>query len=165
MAMIASSHQHTPTTRTGRLRVLAIASGGGHWVQLLRLRPALAEHEVTYVSVDKCYRSDISPAKFRVVNDATRRNKIGLVLLAIRVAWILARVRPDTIVTTGAAPGYFAVRLGKLFGMKTIWIDSIANVERLSLSGRQVEPYADLWLTQWSHLAGVGGPRYAGAML
>lgn len=165
MAMIASSHQRTRTARTGRLRVLAIASGGGHWVQLLRLRPALAEHEVTYVSVDKCYRSDISPAKLRVVNDATRRHKIGLVLLAIRVAWILARVRPDTIVTTGAAPGYFAVRLGKLFGMKTIWIDSIANVERLSLSGRQAEPYADLWLTQWSHLAGVGGPRYAGAML
>ena len=165
MATIASSDQRTRTARAGRLRVLAIASGGGHWVQLLRLRPALAEHDVTYVSVDKCYRSDISPAKFRVVNDATRRNKIGLVFLAIRVAWILARVRPDTIVTTGAAPGYFAVRLGKLFGMKTIWIDSIANVERLSLSGRQVEPYADLLLTQWSHLAGVGGPRYAGAML
>ena len=164
MAMVATEHQPA-LPRDGRSRILAVASGGGHWVQLLRLRPALAEHDVTYVSVDKRYRSDISPAQFRVVNDATRQDWVALAFLACRLLWILARVRPDTIVTTGAAPGYLAVRLGKLLGMRTIWIDSIANVEQLSLSGRQVGPYADLWLTQWSHLAGVSGPNFAGAVL
>ena len=164
MAMAATEHQRA-LPRGGRSRILAVASGGGHWVQLLRLRPALAEHEVTYVSVDKRYRGDISPAQFRAVNDATRKDWIALGFLAIRLLWILVRVRPDAIVTTGAAPGYFAVRLGKLLGARTIWIDSIANVEQLSLSGRHVGPYADLWLTQWSHLAGVGGPHFAGAVL
>jgi hypothetical protein len=30
-------------------KVLAVASGGGHWVQLLRLQPAFVHHKVTYV--------------------------------------------------------------------------------------------------------------------
>ena len=104
MAMVANRHQRA-ISHHGRSRILAVASGGGHWVQLLRLRPALAEHDVTYVSVDKCYRSDISPATFYVVNDATRKNRVGLLFLAVRLLWILVRTRPDTIVTTGAAPG------------------------------------------------------------
>ena len=164
MAMAGTEYQRALPCG-GRARILAVASGGGHWVQLLRLRPALAEHDVTYVSVDKRYRSDISPAQFHVVNDATRKDWIALGLLVVRLLWILVRVRPDTILTTGAAPDYFAVRLGRLLGVRTIWIDSIANVEQLSLSGQQVGPYADLWLTQWSHLTGVGGPHFAGAVL
>jgi len=36
------------------------------------------------------------------------------------------------IVSTGAAPGYFAIVLGRLFGARTIWIDSMANIENLS---------------------------------
>ena len=42
---------------------------------------------------------------------------------------LLLRHRPDVIVTTGAAPGYFALRFGKLLGARTIWIDSMANAE------------------------------------
>ena len=35
-----------------RKRVLAVASAGGHWVQLMRLRPAFGEDDVTYVTVN-----------------------------------------------------------------------------------------------------------------
>jgi hypothetical protein len=69
------------------------------------------------------------------------------------------------IITTGAAPGYFALRVGKLFGARTIWIDSMANAETLSKSGQEVGKYADLWLTQWEHLARPQGPHYLGAVL
>jgi hypothetical protein len=64
----------------------------------------------------------------------------------------MAKVRPHVVVTTGAAPGLVAIGVGKLFGAKTVWIDSLANSEVLSLSGRIAEKYADLWLTQWPHL-------------
>jgi hypothetical protein len=43
--------------------------------------------------------------------------------------------------------------LGKMSGAKVVWIDSITNTERLSLSGRLVRPFADLLLTQWQELA------------
>jgi hypothetical protein len=40
----------------------------------------------------------------------------------------------------------------KLAGARTVWIDSIANSEKLSLSGRLVRKHVDLCLTQWPHL-------------
>jgi hypothetical protein len=74
-------------------------------------------------------------------------------------------VRPHVVVSTGAAPGYFALRLGRWFGARTVWIDSIANVEQLSMTGTLVRRFADRWLTQWPHLAQSGGPEFAGAVL
>lgn len=146
-------------------RILAISSGGGHWVQLLRLRPAFAGCRVAYVTVRESYRADIGDAPLYVINDATRWNKLGLAKMAFRLAWVLLRERPDVIVSTGAAPGYFAVRLGRLLGARTVWIDSIANVEEISMATRMVGRYADLWLTQWAHLARPEGPRFEGAVL
>jgi UDP-N-acetylglucosamine:LPS N-acetylglucosamine transferase len=147
------------------MKILAIASGGGHWVQLLRLRPALAGAELSYVTVSRRYRADVGHARFHVVNDATRWNPLGLLLLAARLTWIILRERPDVIVTTGAAPGYLGLRIGRRLGARTIWLDSIANTERLSLSGAKVRPWADLWLTQWPALASDHGPIHAGAVL
>jgi len=146
-------------------RILAVSSGGGHWVQLGRLRPAFDGHHVTFVTVDPLYASDVPGARFHVVNDATRWNKLGLVLLALRITLILLRTRPDVVLSTGAAPGYLALRIGKLLGRRTIWVDSVANVEELSLSGRRVGKHADLWLTQWPHLERPAGPRYMGSVL
>jgi UDP-N-acetylglucosamine:LPS N-acetylglucosamine transferase len=148
-----------------RCRVLAVASSGGHWVQLLRIAPALAECEVTFVTVIEAYRSQVPGHKFICVGDATLWNKFGLVKLAMRMAWVIGTERPDVVISTGAAPGYFALMFGRLFGAKTIWLDSITNVERMSLSGARVGRYAHLWLTQWEHLAQADGPRYGGAVL
>jgi hypothetical protein len=50
-------------------------------------------------------------------------------------------------------------------GSKTIWIDSIANVESMSMTGQKVGRFADMWLTQWPHLARPEGPFYVGAVL
>ena len=146
-------------------RILAIASGGGHWVQLLRLRPAWKGARVTYVSVRKAYASDVPGERFMAINDATRWDKVGLIKMAIRLAWIMVRVRPNVVVSTGAAPGYFAIRLGKILGARTIWLDSIANVEEISMTGTLVKDHATLWLTQWPHLAAAEGPQCHGSVL
>lgn len=153
-------------TETRKKKVVALSSGGGHWVQLLRLRPAFADCDVTYVTVRPGYRSDVGPdARFRVIPDANRSSKVRLMIAAINVFWILLSERPDVVISTGAAPGYFAVRFGRLLGIRTIWLDSIANAQELSLSGKQAGKFADLWLTQWSHLAGETGPYYKGNVL
>lgn len=156
-------------------RVMAVASGGGHWVQLSRLRPAWDGCEVIYVTTDPASRAGVMadaaargqrPPRFRTIVEANRWQKARLVRQLLQIAWIVLRARPDAIVTTGAAPGYFALRVGRLIGARTVWIDSIANADEVSLSGRQAGPHADLWLTQWPHLAGGGdGPDYRGAVL
>ncbi len=118
-----------------------------------------------YVTTLPGYREEVAPALFHVVRDGSRWDKIGLIIQALQLLVIMIKVRPDVVITTGASPGYFAVRFGKWLGARTIWIDSIANVEELSLSGREAGKYVDLWLTQWPHLAGRDGPQYTGAVL
>ncbi|MGD9420531.1 MAG: UDP-N-acetylglucosamine--LPS N-acetylglucosamine transferase [Verrucomicrobiota bacterium JB025] len=146
-------------------RILAISSGGGHWVQLLRLRPAFAGAEVTYATVRPGYRDDVDGCDFVLVPDSNRWNKLALLKSALGILVLVFRLRPDVVVTTGAAPGFFAVRFGKWLGSRVIWVDSVANAEELSMSGRKAGAFVDLWLTQWPHLARDGGPRYMGRVL
>lgn len=151
--------------KANRRKVLAVASRGGHWVQLLRLREAFQDQDVVFVTTVPDYRVMIGNARFRVVCEANRDRKFRMVLLAIQILWVLVRERPDAVVTTGAAPGYFAIRFAKWFGARTLWIDSIANAEELSMSGRLAAHHADLVLTQWSHLARPGVAEFHGAVI
>ncbi len=158
-------------------KILAIASGGGHWVQLRRMRSAWEGCETVWVTTHPGYRAEVTEdrgsdgtpdgtrPRFHAVADANRWQKARLLRQLGQIARILVRERPDVVVTTGAAPGYFAVRIGRLLGARTVWVDSIANAEELSLSGRKAGRHVDLWLTQWPHLARDGGPEYRGAVL
>lgn len=146
-------------------RVLAVASGGGHWVQLLRLRPAFEGCDVTFVTVQPSYAAQVLGARFYSVTDATRWSRWDMIKMSLQVSWITIRERPNVVITTGAAPGVVALRVGKWLGARTIWLDSIANVEQMSLSGNKVRGFADLWLTQWPHLSKDDGPAYKGGVI
>lgn len=148
-----------------KIKVLALSSAGGHWVQLMRLKPAFEGFDVTYVTVNPGYQVDVGDAKFRVIPDGNRWDKIALFRSMLGSIWLLLRERPDVVISTGAAPGYFAIRVARLLRIRTIWVDSVANAETLSLSGQKVGRYADLWLTQWAHLAREEGPHYRGSVL
>lgn len=145
-------------------RLLAVASGGGHWIQLRRVVDSLQNVEKVFVTTLDGLCDDPRQRAY-VICDANRARKLRVIWSALQLAAILAYVRPHFVLTTGAAPGLLAIRLGKLMGAKTIWIDSIANGDELSLSGGMAGPYADLWLTQWEHLAKPEGPHYRGAVL
>lgn len=155
-------------------RVLAISSTGGHWVQLLRMAPAWDGCEVHYATSTPDFAGRVAAMAeqrgqqqpgYHVFTDANRWQKLRLVRQILDVALILWRVRPDVIVSTGASVGYFAMRLGRLMGARTCWVDSIANAAELSMSGRMAGPYADLWLTQWPELSTADGPAFRGAVV
>jgi UDP-N-acetylglucosamine 2-epimerase (non-hydrolysing) len=154
-----------PRLKENRKKLLAVASGGGHWVELLRLGRAWIDFETVFVTVNPAYGADVPGRKFYSICDATRETRIRLARATLKLLWIICTERPDVIISTGAAPGYIALRIGKLIGAKTVWLDSIANAEELSLSGAMAGRYADLWLTQWAHLAGENGPYFRGAVL
>lgn len=148
-----------------RKKVLAISSGGGHWVELLRLRPAFDGHFVVYATVSEAYRSQIGDAPMHVIRDVTRWDRVGLARTSLQVLKLLLTERPDVVISTGALPGFFGVLFARRLGIQTIWVDSLANVEELSMSGQKIGRHADLWLTQWPELARPGGPVYAGTVL
>jgi hypothetical protein len=148
-----------------RKKILAIASGGGHWVQLLRLRPAFEGCDVVFATVREGYRGDVGGAEFRVIPDSNRWNKLALLRCALGVMWLVLRERPDVVISTGAAPGFFGVRFGKWFGARVVWVDSVANAEELSMSGQKAGDFVDLWVTQWQHLAAADGPKFFGSVI
>lgn len=153
------------STQLRRNKVMVVASGGGHWTQMLRLRPAFEDLGAFFVGVKPMYQADVAPADFYAVRDVSRLQKWAIFATAAKLLWIILKHRPRVIVTTGSAPGLIALQLGRIVGARGVWIDSVANVEELSMSGQRAGAVADLWLTQWEHLARPGGPRYEGRVL
>ena len=145
-------------------RILAVASGGGHWHQLMAMRPAFEGHEVTYVTTldGLPEQSGLSGV---IVPDCNRNEKAAMLRTGAALARLVWRVRPQAVISTGALPGVMALGLGKAAGARTVWIDSVANAEEMSMSGRLARRVADLWLTQWAHVAEAAGAEYAGSVL
>jgi UDP-N-acetylglucosamine:LPS N-acetylglucosamine transferase len=120
------------------LKVCLAASAGGHLSQLRKLGES---------------------SKVYVVGECNREHPLRVVRVLWRCVQVIRRERPDVVISTGAAPACLVALLGRLWGARLVWVDSITNVERLSLSGRLVRPFADLFLVQWPDLA----ERYRGA--
>jgi len=146
-------------------RILAVASGGGHWVQLLRMMPAFEGNELVFASTMPSLRGEVADHRFYNVPDANRRRPITMLRLMAKMLWIVAKERPDYVISTGAAPGYMSILFGRLLGAQTIWVDSIANVEELSMSGKMAGSFVTVWLTQWPHLQTPEGPACYGGVL
>jgi UDP-N-acetylglucosamine:LPS N-acetylglucosamine transferase len=134
-------------------RVLAIASGGGHFIQLMRLSPAWDGHQVSIATVDPSSRALVGDAPFFSFRDVSRADWWRVPLATLDIARILIAVRPQVIITTGALPGLIAATLARPFGAKCLWVDSIANSEVLSGSGAQAGRICHKVVTQWPHLA------------
>ena len=145
---------------------MVATSAGGHWVQMRRLLPAFEGLEVVYAGVGTALDADLRPARYYRIRNVSRRDPLGFAVIFWQLARVMRRERPDVVVTTGAAPGLMALLVGKLVaGSRTVWIDSIASVETMSLSGRLARHVADAWLVQWEHLARPDGPEFWGAVL
>jgi UDP-N-acetylglucosamine:LPS N-acetylglucosamine transferase len=145
--------------------VLAVASGGGHWVQMLRLAPAFRGADVHFATTDHSAAAQVAPAPLHVYPDANKDTPLRLALCALRLAWLVARIRPDVVISTGAAGGFLAIRLARLIGARTMFIDSIANARELSISARLALGVADRVLSQWPRVADLTGAEYRGAVI
>lgn len=150
-------------------KVLAIASPGGHWIQLNKVcNPLEDRFNVVYVTPGAQYSSASTlESKPRTLNisDASATSKLNLIPLAFQLVWIFIKERPTAIISTGAAPGAIAFLLAKFLPIKTIWVDSIANTAEISRSGRMVMNHANLVMTQWEPLSNGENIIYKGSIL
>jgi UDP-N-acetylglucosamine:LPS N-acetylglucosamine transferase len=145
-------------------KILLVCSNGGHYVQLSLLASAFSEHDAVW-AVSGADALLVRKDGYHLI-EANKTTPIKVIGLAFQIARILMTERPTIVVSTGAAPGLLAVALNRLVGAKakTIWIDSIANSARLSLSGRIARHFASETLTQWRHLE-TSSVHYWGAVL
>lgn len=148
------------------MKILAVASGGGHWIQLNRLRPAFEGAEIVFVTTDAHLADMVHGARCITLLDVTRKDTYKILFASLQATWIVLSERPSVIVTTGAMPGLLLLVLGKcLCNAKTIWIDSIANTKKLSGSGRLVKRFADVRVSQWETVAKEEKIEYWGKVI
>lgn len=146
-------------------KLLAVASNGGHLVQLLRLAPAFSDYQLILVSTAPDAPPDIAPARYYCVQDSNFQQKGRLLYTALQTARIVFAERPRAVISTGAAPGLLALAWARLLGRRLIWIDSIANTEQLSLAGRVARRLTPHCFTQWAHLCDREGVDCIGTVI
>lgn len=146
-------------------RVLAVASAGGHFQQLMALRPGYAHHDVHYMTTLDGLAAQFDAAPQITVPDCNADTKLAALQCAVVIFWHMVRIRPQRVISTGALPGLIAILWGRVFFARTLWVDSVANAETLSASGKLARRLAHETLSQWPEVAKATGTRYEGSIL
>jgi UDP-N-acetylglucosamine:LPS N-acetylglucosamine transferase len=153
--------------KSKELRFCLVASAGGHISQLLKIADSWKDYETFCITTTHLVRQKLQDhGKVYVVGECNREHPFRVAIVLARCIYAILRERPKVVISTGAAAGCMACFLGKLLGAKVVWVDSITNVERISLSGRMVRYIADLFLVQWPELAErYHNVEYVGAVI
>lgn len=131
----------------------------------MMLRPAFSRFKVIYATTDVRQGENAGLDNIMALRDYNQSEPLKLLIGLVETFNLVRKVRPSVVISTGAAPGLLCMLWGRLLGAKVIWIDSIANSEKLSLSGRIARRLAVKVVTQWEHLASDERVEYWGSVL
>ena len=121
--------------------------------------------EVTYATTDVRLAKVNGISDCRALRDYNQTQPLDVIRGLLETRRLVKAVSPDIVISTGAAPGLLCLLWAKRSGARTIWLDSIANAEQMSLSGRLAGLFSDVVLTQWQHLAEGKRIKYWGSVL
>ncbi len=149
------------------MKIAIVCSHGGHLTETLQILDAFEGHEIffcTYRSARDEYIQSIAPAYFTDNIGYSLGRMIKAFFWALK---ILRKEKPHVILSTGAEIAVPFFYLGKLMGMRTIFIESWCRVESRSLTGKLVYPVADAYWVQWPEQLEACGPKaeYMGAVI
>ncbi len=136
------------------LKICLAASAGGHLTQLLKIADSWNEYDTFFITTSTIVKNKLKDYRnVYITGECNRQHPLKSFRVFAHCFKIILAERPDVVISTGAAVGCIACFLGKLFGARIVWIDSITNAEQLSLSGRLIRPVANLFLAQWQQFA------------
>jgi len=136
-------------------KIAFIASSGGHLEEISRMKHIEDSYDCFLVTEKSEFRIKNFCKKQYYVPQMNRREYsflpkiLWLFLYAVR---LLYKEKPEFIITTGALIAYPFCVVGKLLGIKIIYIESFARVNCPSLTGRLLYNFADLFVVQWEDM-------------
>lgn len=138
------------------MKICLACSSGGHLTHLYMLKPFWQEKERFWVTFDKeDAKSLLSSERIIPCYYPTNRSLKAL-LINTKLAWkVLREERPDLIISSGAAISVPFFYIGKLLGIKTMYIEIFDRINSPTLSGRLVYPVADRFIVQWEEMKQV----------
>lgn len=132
------------------MKVLLIASTGGHLAQLIELRPWWQHHQRHWITFDKeDARAGLKGENVTYAYHPTTRNIPNAVRNGALAAGFLLRHRPNVIVSTGAGVAVPFFVMAKALGIRTAFLEVYDRITMPTLSGRMVYPLCDTFLVQW----------------
>jgi UDP-N-acetylglucosamine:LPS N-acetylglucosamine transferase len=145
------------------MKVCIVSSCGGHLTEVRCLKPAYEVYEYFYVLDDKAMLPADMQGKTYFVSHSERDWKF---LLNLWEAFqLLRKEKPDIVLSTGAGLAVpFAIVGRYIFKTRIIFIETIARLNKPSLSGKIMYRLAHEFYYQWKALsqffpkAKYGGP-------
>lgn len=149
------------------MRVLLVCSPGGHLQQMLALEPAWRGMDRAWVTLPGADVGYLLAEEDVTLGNGPTNRSIRRLLLNLGLAWrLLRRDRPDAILSTGAGLAVPFFLVGKLLGIRLVYVESVTRTETISLSGKLVYRFADRFFVQWPQAAqGRRRAVYAGSVL
>lgn len=136
-------------------KVCFAASSGGHYEQLMMLKPLMLENDSFILTEKTGYDAEVPGVRSYYVHQVNRREKKFIFLMILnlfRSIRIFLKERPDAIICTGVLATIPMCLLCKLFRRKLIYIESFAVIETPTLTGKLLYKFADQFYVQWESL-------------
>lgn len=147
-------------------QALLVCSPGGHLLQMLCLQPAWEDLRRTWITLEAADSAHLLEAEQVVLARGPTNRSIRALIANLWLAWrVVRRERPAVILSTGAALAFPFFLVGKLFGLRLVYVESLTRIDSLSLTGRLVYPLADAFFVQWPDAAGPKRARFVGGLL
>lgn len=130
------------------------SSSGGHFEQLLMLKPLVAKYD-SFILTEKTKYSDTVKNQYSYVNQVNRKEILfifKMVLISIKSLYIFLRKKPDVIICTGVLAMIPMCIIMKIFGRKVIYIESFAKIYSPTISGKFIYKFADRFYVQWESM-------------
>lgn len=137
------------------MKICFIASSGGHFEQLMMLKPLMNKYQSFIVTEKTNYLVDQSGHKFYYLKQVNRQEFKFLYYMiynTLKTLQIFLKERPDIIISTGALATIPMCIISKLFRKKIIFIESFAKINSPTLTGKLIYKFADKFFVQWESM-------------
>lgn len=135
------------------MKIALVGSSGGHLTHLFMLQKLWEQYDRIWVTFDKeDAKSLLSNEKRYNAYFPTNRNIKNLFLNTIVATKVLITEKPDVIISSGAAVAVPFFYIGKLLGIKTVYIEVFDRIDKPTLTGKLVYPVTDKFIIQWEEL-------------
>lgn len=140
-------------------KVMFISSMGGHLSELMQLKSIFKDYD--YKIVTEKHKSTNSlkaryKSKIDYLAEGNKDHLLRYIFVLpynlIKSFFLFLKFKPDVVVTTGAHTCVAMCYIAKLFRKKVIYIESFANIETKTLTGRLIYPIADIFVVQWESM-------------
>lgn len=135
-------------------KILFVSSSGGHYEQLMMLKPIMDRNE-TLILTEKTSFNKSDDKRLLPVNRKEKLFLFKMVLNSIVSLYYLLSFKPQVIISTGTLCSIPICLLAKKRGIKVIYIESFAKVKTPTKTGEYLYGKVDLFIVQWEELLDV----------